>query len=269
MIDKLVCLGIRIYRRFVSPYKGFSCAYRIQYGGLSCSQIILKIVKSKGMAEGMPLIRERFHQCHLASKRLKNSHRADLDCGLSGCLDVGGSEGCVGDGCFGAGEAVGASAEAGGTSCSLPILDGLFLLFGRSWKTILVRVACLAVLILGIGYFFHGREIASIQIRLLDPATEDRDRKLAVIENSELPDYQLLLTTAGSLEKTAIRHNRSAAEWLEFQVTEPFVLSRLQKLTIVNKQLLTSKELESIENPENRRTGDLFEYRFINRWKLF
>jgi hypothetical protein len=41
---------ITAYQNHVSPYKGFSCAYRVAYGGESCSAFVKRTIGSRALA---------------------------------------------------------------------------------------------------------------------------------------------------------------------------------------------------------------------------
>ncbi|BDX08547.1 hypothetical protein MACH26_40680 [Planctobacterium marinum] len=59
-------LAIRIYQKFLSPYKGFRCAHAALYKGDSCSNAVLKIIEQQGLVRGYCLIRQRFNDCKAA-----------------------------------------------------------------------------------------------------------------------------------------------------------------------------------------------------------
>jgi putative component of membrane protein insertase Oxa1/YidC/SpoIIIJ protein YidD len=55
--------AIWLYRRLVSPYKGFSCAWRIATGGASCSAYGRRVIARFGTARGIRLLRRRMRAC--------------------------------------------------------------------------------------------------------------------------------------------------------------------------------------------------------------
>ena len=61
--------AIRMYQKYVSPHKGFSCAYRKHAKGLSCSGYGYKAIARKGTWVGLQLLQRRMDQCawHQAS----------------------------------------------------------------------------------------------------------------------------------------------------------------------------------------------------------
>ena len=84
---RIVLLAIRAYQRFVSPYKGFACAYRRHTGRASCSAFGYRAVRRHGVFSGLALIRSRTHLCgvvhrqHSCRSRPPVSQRGDCDPG--------------------------------------------------------------------------------------------------------------------------------------------------------------------------------------------
>src|SRR4028119_2453345 len=64
---------ITAYQNHVSPYKGFSCAYRVAYGGESCSAFVKRTIEEHGIRPAMSLAQQRFAQCRLAAQELRAS----------------------------------------------------------------------------------------------------------------------------------------------------------------------------------------------------
>ena len=62
--------------------------------------------------------------------------------------------------------------------------------------------------------------------------------------------------------------NSSAIDWLYLNFREPFKLKNLEKITAVNKQLLTKKKLEVFNYPITTQDQNKFEYIFKRRWSL-
>ncbi|MBY0234022.1 MAG: membrane protein insertion efficiency factor YidD [Burkholderiaceae bacterium] len=67
---RLLALGlIRAYQRWLSPYKGFSCAYRVHCGRASCSALGYRAIRRHGCWQGLGLLRERLQRCGIAHRR--------------------------------------------------------------------------------------------------------------------------------------------------------------------------------------------------------
>ncbi len=104
------------YRRYVSPRKGFCCAYSVHTGGATCSALGYRAIRMKGVVSGIAILRERLFLCGLAHRRFGPKHvrrqvRQRGDC------DVGSFDSpCDGDGAGDCG---------GGRGRSFNCLDGL------------------------------------------------------------------------------------------------------------------------------------------------
>lgn len=63
----------RGYQRFLSPYKGFTCAHRARHGGPSCSEYAVSVFTAEGLCAGLRRLASRFRACHAASRDLKEA----------------------------------------------------------------------------------------------------------------------------------------------------------------------------------------------------
>ena len=59
----LVVSGITLYQRFISPYKGWRCAYNVRFGGESCSAYGKRVISESGVFFGGLLLEQRFRAC--------------------------------------------------------------------------------------------------------------------------------------------------------------------------------------------------------------
>ena len=90
-----VLAAIRIYQRYVSPYKGFCCAYRQHTGRASCSALGYRAVSRYGVFAGLSLTRKRTRLCGIAHRRFKpmpsylNHERGVCDVGCDLPCDTG------------------------------------------------------------------------------------------------------------------------------------------------------------------------------------
>lgn len=67
-IDRFLCfstlMAIQGYRRFVSPYKGYRCAYSVlSHQGPSCSDMAVKILENHSFLDSLIMIRQQFKRC--------------------------------------------------------------------------------------------------------------------------------------------------------------------------------------------------------------
>ncbi|MEW8287294.1 MAG: membrane protein insertion efficiency factor YidD [Candidatus Thiodiazotropha endolucinida] len=77
MINTLLSLFIKGYKRWISPYKGYRCAYAAYHNDMSCSDYGLKILKESGWRKFIKLMYVRFKYCYEASLAI-NSKRNSL-----------------------------------------------------------------------------------------------------------------------------------------------------------------------------------------------
>ena len=94
---------IRAYQRWVSPRKGFACAYRVHTGRRSCSALGYRAVRRHGVFGGLGLLRERTSRCgevhrrHAAPRTTRFAgQRGDCDPGCDLGCDGGHGGGCDG-----------------------------------------------------------------------------------------------------------------------------------------------------------------------------
>lgn len=70
----LALRAIRAYQRYLSPYKGFSCAYRVLAGGDSCSAYGYKVISRQGLRVGWPLLQRRLRACGERHRQHRAAH---------------------------------------------------------------------------------------------------------------------------------------------------------------------------------------------------
>lgn len=71
---RLFLAAIRTYQRYLSPYKGFSCAYRVLTGRRSCSELGFRAIRRHGIRAGLAILRQRTHLCGVAHRRQPPFH---------------------------------------------------------------------------------------------------------------------------------------------------------------------------------------------------
>ncbi|WP_442909173.1 membrane protein insertion efficiency factor YidD [Ideonella sp. BN130291] len=96
-------LLIRAYQRYVSPYKGFCCAYRGHTGRASCSALGYRAIRRHGIFGGLFLLQQRTHKCGVVHRRHKGTPMprlhaqrglCDIGCDLPGGCDLPSCHGC-------------------------------------------------------------------------------------------------------------------------------------------------------------------------------
>ncbi len=99
MLSRAALLAIGGYQRWLSPQKGWSCAYRLAHGGPGCSGFAKRAIAEQGFVAAWPAIRQRFRACHDAAFLLQGTpppedkRRRSRWCDgwipdLSGCCDL-------------------------------------------------------------------------------------------------------------------------------------------------------------------------------------
>lgn len=93
-------LAIRAYQRWVSPNKGFACAYRVHTGRCGCSQLGYRAIRRFGVGLGWRVLRQRMALCGVAHRRFSPvrprppaRERGDCACDLPCDLDLSPSPG--------------------------------------------------------------------------------------------------------------------------------------------------------------------------------
>jgi putative component of membrane protein insertase Oxa1/YidC/SpoIIIJ protein YidD len=83
----LALAAIEIYQRYLSPYKGFCCAYGFHTGNRSCSALGYRAIRVHGVIPGLALLRLRFERCSEAHRRY--GARISTHRGQRGVCDFG------------------------------------------------------------------------------------------------------------------------------------------------------------------------------------
>ncbi|MEM6408773.1 MAG: membrane protein insertion efficiency factor YidD [Pseudomonadota bacterium] len=71
MLNKTALGAIWIYQRYISPYKGFRCAYAVHHGGPGCSGFARRAIQEHGAWHAIPFIRQRLRDCKTAYGELR------------------------------------------------------------------------------------------------------------------------------------------------------------------------------------------------------
>ncbi|MEF2278610.1 membrane protein insertion efficiency factor YidD [Deinococcus sp. YIM 134068] len=80
--DRLALAAICLYRRHLSPRKGFRCAHAALHGGESCSAAVARIVREDGLRAGRVRIAARFGACRAAHNALHGGSALALGSGV-------------------------------------------------------------------------------------------------------------------------------------------------------------------------------------------
>jgi uncharacterized protein len=61
------------YQATISPRKGFSCAYRVAWGGRSCSGVVKNAFQRAGLIGGLRALFTQPFKCHAAARVFRES----------------------------------------------------------------------------------------------------------------------------------------------------------------------------------------------------
>jgi putative component of membrane protein insertase Oxa1/YidC/SpoIIIJ protein YidD len=70
-MKSLAIMAINLYQKYISPYKGFRCAYGVYHQNGTCSTIIKSHIEKHGLIKAYPMIRGQFDACKVAYSALQ------------------------------------------------------------------------------------------------------------------------------------------------------------------------------------------------------
>lgn len=76
-MNQLLIFIIRLYQKYISPYKGFQCAHAYLYHDTSCSNAVITIIESNGLIVSIDKIKTRFRACRAAYLTLVHEDRSN------------------------------------------------------------------------------------------------------------------------------------------------------------------------------------------------
>ncbi len=74
MINKSAIILIQLYQKFISPYKGYCCAYKVHHNDVSCSQFAKLTIQNIGFFKSISQILKRFKECKNANDYIQNEY---------------------------------------------------------------------------------------------------------------------------------------------------------------------------------------------------
>lgn len=254
---------ISFYQKRISPHKGFCCAHRVLHKGDSCSEYTKKQILEKGLFVSFKTIKQRFNDCRSAANTIQQrpplNQRGDCDLGLGAC-DVGSCD-------FGGD---GGSSSTSSKGCYAVDCASSFDMTKRNLIRLAIALIIISIIAISLYYYFIGRQIESVDIRLKPNVEETTDNgAVAKIFGSQQPDYMIHFDLENGSARTNILKNNSAKNWIKLKTRSVFYLSDISNLVIVDKGLTKSKALESFSNPPKKGQGKLFEYSINQKWDLF
>lgn len=85
-MKQIALAAIRLYQRYLSPHKGFRCAYSVYSGRSGCSGVGYRAIRRYGLWRGYLILRRRLEKCGIAHRRLHGRSLAMQ--GQAGFCDV-------------------------------------------------------------------------------------------------------------------------------------------------------------------------------------
>ncbi len=68
LVQNFIVFAISIYQRYLSPKKGFSCAYRLHHHSESCSNYVKQLFVEQDLKTAIFLSEQRFQECSQIAK---------------------------------------------------------------------------------------------------------------------------------------------------------------------------------------------------------
>ena len=74
-MDKFALFLIKLYQKYISPGKGYCCAYGSLYKNGSCSERVSSIIQENGVISGWSQIKQQFEMCSEAYEVIKKNNK--------------------------------------------------------------------------------------------------------------------------------------------------------------------------------------------------
>lgn len=78
-IRKIGTAAISGYQAYISPRKGFTCAHRKLYGGVSCSEYVKQAIANQELTAIIQISRQRFQGCKQANQIIRNHYNTTVE----------------------------------------------------------------------------------------------------------------------------------------------------------------------------------------------
>jgi len=254
---------ITFYQRFISPYKGFTCAHHARHKKGSCSHAVKALIADNGLIKSLPLIRVRFKECSEAYESIKESrHTSDLP-----CIDLS----CDGGGADCGGDVMDCGYEGVSNTCGC--FRGIWDIVEwkkRSNRGKVIIVSSSIFLTLLLAYLVYGRGIANVMITDLGIQNQSVLKRFTQRENPEV--RVLLIINSEKIYSDIVKLDEVNKEYKlrlkksldRFDVDELQVLDA--RLSVAKELLVVGQELEVFAYPNPSGEGRRFKYRLKRRW---
>jgi len=78
-LRRVAIFFIELYQKYLSPLKGYKCAYGAYHGGDTCSKVVKNLVMKYGLIESWPKINKQFLACSMAYQNIKDDKEKNKD----------------------------------------------------------------------------------------------------------------------------------------------------------------------------------------------
>ncbi len=95
MISTITIKTIRVYQKYISPKKGFICAYGYLHHDLSCPAFCIQQIEMHGILNGLKRTLHRFSDCRKASIILKEKANNSVYCIKRECKSMNTCDGLI------------------------------------------------------------------------------------------------------------------------------------------------------------------------------
>jgi len=136
------------------------------------------------------------------------------------------------------------------------------------------RYFYLALLVLTLTFVLfaamNAQSISSIDIKIIEPSTEYRDKSVLGFGKKEvLPDYRVKLrTTSNRWIELGIKPNRSAVEWLTFPVKDNLPLRNAQEIQLFDADKLEDDLLDRVQIGSEVTSSQHYQYRLHTEYRF-
>ena len=71
MLNKSLIYIINFYQKYLSPHKGYCCAYKVYHDDISCSEYTKNSIQNLGFLQAILSVKQRFRDCKISEKKIK------------------------------------------------------------------------------------------------------------------------------------------------------------------------------------------------------
>lgn len=109
---------------------------------------------------------------------------------------------------------------------------------------------------------FNNKALSSVSIQLKEGQKEHQDKTIPLVSDPDekLPDYKVSYLSEDGWQTIGTAVNRSAIDWIEFQISDPPNLALVQGIRIVDEDAVEDDLLEEVQLVDTVPDGVKFDY---------